>query len=249
MTDGPIWKRPETFAIGRPAERSRAQITAAAITLADAEGLDAVTMRRVASAMGTGPASLYRYVKTRDELLDLMIDAVAAEYRLTPPTPNPRADGPPEEGSRAGESPEAEAALGGSAEGDWLGGVVEVARQTRDLMGRHPWLTVAMPLRPTVGPHSLALLEHVLATLAGHPASGATKLQAYAILNGVIGLIARAEHTGLGDRQAELTGYLRQVTREGGHPHLAAALADGRGPDGFDDVVTRIMTGLLGPAA
>lgn len=225
MTDGPIWKRPETSAIGRPAERSRAQITAAAITLADAEGLDAVTMRRVAAAMGTGPASLYRYVKTRDELLDLMIDAVAAEYTLTPP------------------------AMNSPAEGDWLGGVAEVARQTRDLMGRHRWLTITMPLRPTLGPHSLALVEHVLATLAGHPASGATKLQAYAILNGVIGLIARTEHAGLGDRQAELTGYLRQVTREGGHPHLAAALADGRDPDGFDDVVTRIMTGLLGPAA
>src|ERR1700744_4848482 len=70
---------------GRPAVGRRAGIPAAAIGVADAEGLDAVSMRRVAAELGTGAASLYRYVETRDELLDLMTDAAAAEYDLTPP--------------------------------------------------------------------------------------------------------------------------------------------------------------------
>jgi AcrR family transcriptional regulator len=60
-----IWMRPEHEATGRPAQRSRAEITAAAVTIADREGLDAVSMRRVATELGTGAASLYRYVDNR----------------------------------------------------------------------------------------------------------------------------------------------------------------------------------------
>src|SRR6516225_9042130 len=81
-----IWMRPERAAVGRPAQRSRAEITAVALDIADREGLDAVSMRRVAAALGTGAASLYRYVETREELLDLMTDATGAEYELATPT-------------------------------------------------------------------------------------------------------------------------------------------------------------------
>lgn len=63
-SDAVIWLRPEHAALGRPAERSRGEITAAAVTIADADGLDAVSMRRVAAELGTGAASLYRYVET-----------------------------------------------------------------------------------------------------------------------------------------------------------------------------------------
>ena len=77
-----IWMRPEHAGVGRPAQRSRTEITAAAITIADRDGLDAVSMRRVAAELGTGAASLYRYVDTREDLLDLMTDATAAEYSL-----------------------------------------------------------------------------------------------------------------------------------------------------------------------
>ena len=78
--------RPERSAVGRPAQWSRAEITEVALRVADAEGLDAVTMRRVAAELGTGAASLYRYVETREDLLDLMTDAVGAEYELAAPT-------------------------------------------------------------------------------------------------------------------------------------------------------------------
>jgi AcrR family transcriptional regulator len=56
-----VWDRPERGSRGPAPERSRAQITAVAVALADAEGLAAVSMRRVAGELGTGPASLYRY--------------------------------------------------------------------------------------------------------------------------------------------------------------------------------------------
>src|ERR1051325_5560764 len=103
-----IWMRPEQASGGRPAERIRAEITAAAVELADREGLEAVSMRRVASVLGTGAASLYRYVATRDDLLDLMTDSTASEYHLPAPT------------------------------GDWQADLLAVARQARQIMGRHP---------------------------------------------------------------------------------------------------------------
>src|ERR1700750_3099854 len=77
------------------------RIVAAAVRMADAEGLDAVSMNRVAKELGTGAMSLYRYVESKQELLALMIDAAIGEV---PPTPAgggrgaggpPRAPGPP----------------------------------------------------------------------------------------------------------------------------------------------------------
>src|SRR5690349_1759120 len=78
-----IWQRPERTGRGPVPEHSRASIAAAALVLADAEGLAATTMRRVAAAIGTAPASLYRYVANRDELTALMADAALSEMSLT----------------------------------------------------------------------------------------------------------------------------------------------------------------------
>jgi AcrR family transcriptional regulator len=61
-----IWTRPERSARGPAPEHSRAEIASAGVTLADASGLGAVTMRSAAAAIGTAPASLYRYVASRD---------------------------------------------------------------------------------------------------------------------------------------------------------------------------------------
>jgi AcrR family transcriptional regulator len=76
-----IWERPEPP--NRPvlAPLSRERIVRAAILLADADGLEAVSLRKVASALDVGPMRLYGYIATKDELLDLMVDAVQAEIR------------------------------------------------------------------------------------------------------------------------------------------------------------------------
>ncbi len=80
-----IWTRPERAARGPAPEHSRAEIAAAGVALADRRGLAAVTMRSVAAAIGAAPASLYRYVATRDELVELMADQVYGEYRYAEP--------------------------------------------------------------------------------------------------------------------------------------------------------------------
>jgi AcrR family transcriptional regulator len=133
-----VWARPERAAKGPAPSRSRAQIAAAAVALADAEGLEAVSMRRVAAELGIGAASLYRYVLRKDELYDLMVDLAEGE------------DGPP-------------APLTGDRRAD----LTAIAHRTRAVIHRHPWMATLAPGRPPYGPNSLVRAEHFLAALDG----------------------------------------------------------------------------------
>jgi AcrR family transcriptional regulator len=122
-----------------------------AVAIADRDGLDALLMRRVAAELGTGAASLYRYVDTREDLLDLMIDFTGSEYADAAPA------------------------------GDWLADLLEIGEQARGIMRRHRWLPSLLITRPVLGPNCLGLLEHFLGVLAAHPAGTAAKLEAFAI--------------------------------------------------------------------
>ncbi|MFE2755974.1 TetR/AcrR family transcriptional regulator [Actinosynnema sp. NPDC059335] len=77
-----VWERPEPPERPAPAPLSRERIVRAAIGLADADGLDAVSLRKVAAALDVGPMRLYGYIATKEDLLDLMVDAVQGE--ITP---------------------------------------------------------------------------------------------------------------------------------------------------------------------
>jgi AcrR family transcriptional regulator len=76
-----VWERPEPPGRPAPAPLSRERLVRVAIRLADADGLDAVSLRKVAAALDAGPMRLYGYIQTKEELLDLMVDAVYAEIR------------------------------------------------------------------------------------------------------------------------------------------------------------------------
>jgi AcrR family transcriptional regulator len=224
-----IWVRPERAATGRPPRHSRDEITVAAIAIADREGLDAVSMRRVAAELGTGAASLYRYLETRDDLLDLMTDATGAEYVFPAPT------------------------------GDWLADLLGIGEQARAIMRRHPWLPSLLITRSVLGPHGLVLLEHVLEALAPHPASTAAKLEAFALFTAATALFVQNELTGGPARQQRNAAYLRHALATGGHPRLAELLTpasparatpSGAGPspaDRYRDIVGRILSGILAP--
>src|SRR3954447_11277804 len=107
--------------------RSRAEIAAAAVTLADAQGLDAVTMRRLGARLGTAGASLYRYVASRDELLDLMVDDVLAGLAVP------------------------------SATGRWRDDVVALASSVREVHRRHRWLADVRQGSSSPGPNTVDL--------------------------------------------------------------------------------------------
>jgi AcrR family transcriptional regulator len=221
-----IWMRPERAATGRPASHSRDEITAAAVAIADREGLDAVSMRRVAADLGTGAASLYRYLETREDLLDLMIDATGAEYVSAAPT------------------------------GDWLADLLDIGEQARAIMRRHPWLPPLLITRSVLGPNGLVLLERVLEALAAHPASIATKLEAFALLSAATALFVLNELTGGPDRQQRNAAYLHHALASGRHPRLAELLTPPPGctsppetatdpADRYRDILARILTGVL----
>ncbi|RZU21995.1 TetR/AcrR family transcriptional regulator [Streptomyces sp. BK239] len=76
-----VWERPEPPNRPVPAALSRERIVRAAIRLADADGLDAVSLRKVAGALDVRPMRLYGYIAGKEELLDLMVDAAYAEIR------------------------------------------------------------------------------------------------------------------------------------------------------------------------
>jgi AcrR family transcriptional regulator len=215
-----IWMRPEHAATGRPAGHSRDEITAAAIALADREGLDAVSMRRVAADLGTGAASLYRYLDTRDDLLDLMIDATGAEYVFAAPT------------------------------GDWLADLLDIGEQARAIMRRHRWLSSLVTTRSVLGPNGLVLLEHVLEALAPSPAGTAAKLEAFALLNAATALFVQYELAGGPDRQQRNAAYLQHVLAAGRHPRLAELLTasppvTASPVDRYRDILAGILAGLL----
>jgi AcrR family transcriptional regulator len=237
-----IWLRPERSARGPVPEHSRAEIARAAVALADQGGLTAVTMRSVAAAIGTGPASLYRYVTTRDEILELMADEAAGEYQFAPPPSAP------------------------------LAGLLELAHQARHIFGRHPWLLDLPAAGGLPGPNAIDFTEHVLAVLDGTTLTSAARLELVGIFTGLVRLLTRTEadlrRAGqqLAQWQGALAGYLAAAVADGRRPHLAAALASqgggqvtgagagaSTGPtsamatadDLFDQTLTRLLAGLL----
>lgn len=84
----PPWAPAARQVVPRRPPITRAAIVDAALGVLDGEGLDALSMRRVAAEMGTGAAALYRHVANKDELLDLLLDRVIGEIE-PPPPPDP----------------------------------------------------------------------------------------------------------------------------------------------------------------
>lgn len=219
-----IWLRPERSAVGRPAQWSRAQITQVALRVADAEGLDAVSMRRVAAELGTGAASLYRYVETRDDLLDLMTDAPGAEYELAPST------------------------------GDWLADLIAFGEQARVIFRRHRWLAGLTMTRSVIGPNGTTLIEHFLTLLQGHPAGIGAKMEAFGMLNGITAAFALQEQAdaGLQARNVAYIGHALTSGRHPRLASFLSPQAQSPAPEElanrYPDLIARVLTGLLGPA-
>jgi len=228
LPGGSIWTRPERQSRGPAPEHSRAEIAGVGVALADAAGLGAVTMRSVATAIGTGPASLYRYVVNRAELVELMADQVRGEL-----------------------------AYGGAGSGGSAARLLAIAREGRAVYLRHPWL-LDVPAAPIPGPSAIAFIEQCLAVLADVDLSGPAKLDTIGLFSGAVRLAAQTEieqrRAGQDSAQwqGELTAYLSRIVAAGQHPYLAAALAEAASQgvarfqdDLFERAMMRILAGLL----
>lgn len=138
-------------------------IVRAAIDLADAEGLAALSMRKVAEKLGVGAMTLYTYVPGKDELIALMIDAVQAER------PDRR-----------------------HAEGDWRAKLELVARDMWDLCHRHMWLVHVASERNPVGPGTMDAYESELSAVAGIDLSPSEMVSVISLVTGYVDSAARS---------------------------------------------------------
>jgi AcrR family transcriptional regulator len=141
---------------GRPPRLGREQVLAAAVELADRDGLAALTMRSVAHRLGAEAMSLYRHVANKQDLLDGMVDMVYAEIDV------------PEPG------------------GDWKAEMRARAVSARTALVSHPWAIALMESRETPGPANLRHHEAVLAILVGAGFTGAAATRIYNLFDSYI---------------------------------------------------------------
>jgi AcrR family transcriptional regulator len=201
-----IFAVPERQGRGPKPAYSRAQITEAAVRIADADGLEAASMRRIAAELGTGAMSLYRYVPSRDDLIELMYDHVIGALDI-PDRPT----------------------------GDWRADLRLVARNTRRAWLAHPWIADLHRPRPTFGPNQLRLIEFGLGALdVGIPVDDIVTL--VNMLNGYVVMTVRAEiewdrerrRSGLTmqDLMRQNSPYVRRLIDSGEHPMFARVVTE-----------------------
>jgi AcrR family transcriptional regulator len=142
-----VWEEPEP---APSSGLSRARVVAEAIAIADAEGLDAVSIRRIATELGARPMSLYTHIASKDDLVALMLDAVSGEL-LVPEALPPQ----------------------------WRAALTAIARRSHDAYLAHPWMLTAFGRGPRVGPNLLRRAEQsaaAVASLRAEPADAWTAL-------------------------------------------------------------------------
>ena len=216
-----IWDRPARRGRGPAPAFSRIQLAQAALRVADKDGLAAVTMRAVAAEIGSGPASLYRYVETRADLVALMVDEAYADYDLAP-----------DDGA------------------DPFEAMVELAEQSRRILLGRPWLLEVLAAGTPTGPRVLAYLDYAVGLLRGVDTPAATRLEAVAIVSSTVRLLVenevRAAATDDATARAE-QAYLMRTAFDGEHPHLAQAFAEigAAAQPEADEQLRRIVRGVL----
>jgi AcrR family transcriptional regulator len=183
------------------------RIVAAAVKIASRDGLDAVSMSRVAGELGASTMSLYRYVNAKDELIKLMIDTAWG------PPPGE----PPDEGWRAGLS-------------RWAWGM-------RTALRRHPWAARVPVSGLPVMPNEVAWFERALADLEDSGLAEAEKASVIMLISGYVRTLAtleadlevavRAAGVGPDEWMAAYPRMLAQLAEPGRYPALAKFIAAG----------------------
>lgn len=228
-------RRPRRRPRGGDASLTRERIVEAAIRLADEEGAQAISMRRIAAALGAGTMTLYWHVPDREALVVYMTDAALGDVEL-PSQPS----------------------------GDWRADLHLVAHSLRRTFQDHRWLAPLSGARPyLLGPNGARIadfcvalwdpLDLDVATIQGHVTS---------VVSYVVGTALRdesddwptSEPVGMGEQDwaAAQTAYLRRVIESGRYPALSRfaefVLQGGRtGPEArFESGLTCLLDGIAG---
>ncbi|WP_018657825.1 TetR/AcrR family transcriptional regulator [Actinomadura flavalba] len=186
------------------------EIVGRAVGVADGEGLEALSIRRVADELGVSPMSLYTYVPGKAELIDLMLDRAYGELE------------PPPDGA------------------SWRAALTHVASGSWRLYHRHPWLLQVVTARPPLGPHALARYENALRAVEGLGLTDVEMDSVVALVEGFAASAARTSvdaaqaerRTGLTDRQWwDATGPVLATVVDPGRYPLAARVGSAAGEE------------------
>lgn len=204
-----IWDRVGRAGRGPHPALTHERIAHAAVAIADEEGIESVSMRKVASRLGAGTMSLYRYVDGKDDLLDLMVDEVYGEAVCEPHS------------------------------GDWRTDMAGFAREVRRLTLRHPWMAgVRYPAagRPSFGPNLLRVMEYHLAAVDGIgldiDAMIDTWLTVSAFVDGYVSAelaereVSRRSNLSQEQWRARMAPYVRKVVESGQYPLFTRVIVE-----------------------
>ncbi|WP_239678220.1 TetR/AcrR family transcriptional regulator [Natronosporangium hydrolyticum] len=198
-----LWQPPERPRRGPKPSLSIERIVAAAIEIADAEGLEALSMQRMAGQLGFTAMSLYRYVPSKDHLIDIMLDAAS------------------------GPAPEL-----ASVEGDWRTRIEAWVTALWERFQRHPWMLRAPISSPPIGPNQLAWFESCLQVLATTGLNEDEMVSLTLFLNSATQGLARtsmdlAQAWAEGEPDHDYGAVLARLTRSTHYPTLSRLVAAG----------------------
>jgi AcrR family transcriptional regulator len=228
---GIIWERPERATHGPAPSLTREDIARTAVTLADTRGIEAVSMRTLATELGVGATSLYRYVARKDELIELMVDAVMGND------------------------------LQFEVRGEWRHDLRSFAHGLRAMTLRHPWMAVPNAGLRGFGPNTALLYEQVLGMIDDLGLDIDQMLVMVETLDAFVRGRALEElseqeavrRSGLDQEQWMETQipYISSLIESGRYPLLTRVVLDARAPhdperlkNGFDLGLERVLDGL-----
>jgi AcrR family transcriptional regulator len=224
-----LWTRSEPGA--RKPRLGRAELASVAIRVADTEGIEAVSMRRIATELDVGTMTLYHYVRTKDELLALMVDELLDEVVV------PAAELPT----------------------DWRAAMTAIARRTRDALRRHPWV-FDIAGDPTIGPNAMRHIDQSFAAVAGLDADLETKLDVISAVDEYVFGFCLAERRSFEETGGDgMVAYMEELLADGDYPALRALTgriglpelwsrmqAHATSDDRFDRNLDRLLSGFDG---
>ena len=208
------------------------QIADAAVRIADSEGIDALSMRRLAAELGAGTMTLYHYVRGKDEVLALVTDRVMGEV-IVPDDEFP--DG-------------------------WREAMTTIAQRTRGAMLRHPWV-FDVAEEPAVGPNGARHFDQSLQALSSLELSLAERVEILSTVDAyVFGYCLEARNDSRFDFpevSRSMVDYTIELTKTGDYPQLSALIAE-HGAEGlwrelytynqdesrFDRALSRLLDGI-----
>lgn len=198
-----LWGDAEAPRRGPKPAMSVRSIAAAAVEIADSDGLTAVSMAAVAKRLGFTTMSLYRYVDTKDDLHLVMTD----EALGPPPPPHPRRG--------------------------WRSQLTEWAHAELLALGRHPWVVEVRPGGPPLGPHVLAWMETGLRAFERTPLTAQQAASSLLTVDGYVrNAVALSQQFSDAEAAASWAERLRTLIDPQAMPSLAAALDAGAFEDG-----------------